>query len=388
MTRFCAGEDSWLARRSNHPEDPGTSEARDGNGKPRRNKNNKRRHSGNGGEADDTAVNAGFSGSKSGPRKKPSKGNRDGPSALDKILDRPCQIHGTSDKPTNHTNRNCWVIKQAGKITAEEQGKGPRSEDDDEPRGPSNGGQKQFPSEVKTVNMIYVMHIPKKEHKRALRDVYAVEPVAPKFNPWSACPITFDRRDHPTSIRHGGTAALVLDPIVDGFHLTRVLMDGGSSLNLIYSDTVRKMGIDPSRIKPSNTTFKGVIPGIEARCSGSITLEVVFGSPDNFRSEDLIFDIVPFRSGYHALLGRTAFARFNAVPHYAYLKLKMPGPKGVITINGNTERSLRTEEHTAALAAEVQAAEEASQAQSVAKTLDARKCAQAIDSVPQHSHPK
>ena len=42
------------------------------------------------------------------------------------------------------------------------------------------------------------------------------------------------------------------------------------------------------------------------------------------------------------------------VPHYAYLKLKMPGPRGVITVNGNTERSLRMEEHTAALAAEVQ----------------------------------
>ena len=147
---------------------------------------------------------------------------------------------------------------------------------------------------------------------------------------------------------------MVLDPITDGFHLTRVLMDGGSNLNLIYSDTVRKMGIDPSRIKPSKTTFKGVIPGVEAHCTGSITLEVVFGSPDNFRSEELIFDIVPFRSGYHALLGRTTFAKFNAVPHYAYLKLKMPGPRGVITVNGNTERSLRTEENTAALTAEAQ----------------------------------
>ena len=81
---------------------------------------------------------------------------------------------------------------------------------------------------------------------------------------------------------------------------------------------------------------------------------MVFGSPDNFRSEELIFDIVPFHSGYHALLGRTAFAWFNTVPHYAYLKLKMPGPRGVITVNGNTGRSLRIEEHTAALAAEVQ----------------------------------
>ena len=109
-----------------------------------------------------------------------------------------------------------------------------------------------------------------------------------------------------------------------------------------------------SDFKPTKTTFKGVIPGVEASCTGSVTLEVVFGSPDNFRSKELIFDIVPFCSGYHALLGRTAFAKFNAVPHYAYLKLKMPGPRGVITVNGKTERSLRTEEHTAALAAEVQ----------------------------------
>ena len=97
---------------------------------------------------------------------------------------------------------------------------------------------------------------------------------------------------------------MVLDPIIDGYHLSKVLMDGGSGLSLIYQDTVRKMGIDPTRISQSKTTFKGVIPGPEARCMGSLILEVVFGSPDNFRSEKLTFDIAPFRSGYQALLGR------------------------------------------------------------------------------------
>ena len=144
---------------------------------------------------------------------------------------------------------------------------------------------------------------------------------------------------------------MVLDPIINGYHLTRVLMDGDSSLNLIYQDTVREMGIDPSRIIQSNTTFEGVIPGVEARCRGSLALEVTFGSPDNYRSEELLFDIAPFQSGYHARLGRIAFARFNALPHYAYLKLKMPGPHGVITVSGNTERSLHAEEYVAALAA-------------------------------------
>ena len=130
--------------------------------------------------------------------------------------------------------------------------------------------------------------------KHALRDTRAIEPVTPRFNPWLACLISFDHGDHATSIRHEGLAALVLDPIINGYHLTRVLMDGGSGLNLIYQDTIRKMGIDPTQISHSNTTFKGVIPGQEARCTGSLQLEVVFGSPDNFRSEMLTFHIAPF----------------------------------------------------------------------------------------------
>ena len=144
---------------------------------------------------------------------------------------------------------------------------------------------------------------------------------------------------------------MVLDPIIDGYRLTRVLMDGGSSLNLIYEDTVRRMGINPSRISQSNTTFEGVIPGVEAYSRGSVILEVTFGSLGNSRSKELLFTITPFQSGYRALLGRAAFARFNALPHYGYLTLKMPGPCGVITISGITERSSRVEEHATALAA-------------------------------------
>ena len=63
------------------------------------------------------------------------------------------------------------------------------------------------------------------------------------------------------------------------------------------------MGIDHSMIKPTKTTFKGAIPGVEANCIGSITLEVVFGSPNNYRTKELVFDIVPFRNDYQALLG-------------------------------------------------------------------------------------
>ena len=51
----------------------------------------------------------------------------------------------------------------------------------------------------------------------------------------------------------------------------------------------------------------------------------------------------------------------------------MSGPRGVITVNGNTERSLRTEEHTAALAAEGQAAEEAAKTRATSQKAETGK---------------
>ena len=76
---------------------------------------------------------------------------------------------------------------------------------------------------------------------------------------------------------------------------------------------------------------------------GSLVLEVTFGSPDNFCSEKLTFHIAPFVSRYQALLGREAFARFNTIPHYVSLTLKMPGPRGIISLKGNSECSSTSE---------------------------------------------
>ena len=125
---------------------------------------------------------------------------------------------------------------------------------------------------------------------------------------------------------------LVLSPIVDGFRLTKVLMDGGSGLNIIYEETLNKMEIDKSHIEQSSTTFRGSIPSWEARCAGKITLDVVFSTLENYRSEEITFQVAPFSSGYHTLLGRDTFTSFQAIPHYGYMKLKMPGPNGIITL--------------------------------------------------------
>ena len=165
-------------------------------------------------------------------------------------------------------------------------------------------------------------------------------------------------------------------------------MDGGSSLNLLYQDIVRKMGIDHSVIKPTKATFRGIVPGVEASCTGSIALEVIFGSPENYRIKELIFEIAPFRSDYQALLGRTAFTQFNAVPHYAYRKLKMPGPRGVITVNDKAEPCPGTNKYTTALAAEAMSSTLQPNLESTSRLPDTVKGLRAASRQHSQAHPE
>ena len=65
-----------------------------------------------------------------------------------------------------------------------------------------------------------------------------------------------------------------------------------------------------------------------------------------------MFQVAPFGSGYHALLGREAFIIFQAIPHYGYMKLKMPGPNGIITLASDPNIALRAKNKTATLALE------------------------------------
>ena len=66
---------------------------------------------------------------------------------------------------------------------------------------------------------------------------------------------------------------------------------------------------------------------------GQINLPISFGDSSNYRMETLTFEVVGFHGTYHAILGRLGYAKFVAIPNYTYLKLKMSGPGGVITID-------------------------------------------------------
>jgi hypothetical protein len=143
---------------------------------------------------------------------------------------------------------------------------------------------------------------------------------------------------------------MVVNPLIQGYEFSKCLMDGGSSLNIMYVETLTKLGLTKTQLRPSAVTFYGVVPGRQAKSLGSITLKVAFSDENKFREEPITFEMVPFKSTYHVIFGRPAFQSFHASPCYIYNQLKMPRPDGIITIYGSFRKAKECGEGEAAFA--------------------------------------
>jgi hypothetical protein len=182
----------------------------------------------------------------------------------------------------------------------------------------------------------------KKERKSISRQVnlaISSPPATTEYLKWSDQPVRFSSADHPRKVPRPGHAPMVLKAQIGGYDIGRVFMDAGSGINLIYARTLKAMCISLESLKPTDCSFHRIVPGGTNFPLGKIELNVCFGNSNNYRREKLEFEVMDWPSQYHAILGRPAFAKFMAVPHYAYLILKIPGPKGTIMIQGSFEVS-------------------------------------------------
>jgi hypothetical protein len=156
---------------------------------------------------------------------------------------------------------------------------------------------------------------------------------------------------------------LIVKPRVGDYWLSKTLIDGGSSINIMYLETFNRLKLADTNVEPAIYTFHGIVPGNKAYPIGRVTLPVTFGSPSNFRTEKVMFELVDFRSPYHCVIGRQTIAKFMEATHYAYNMMNIPGPRGTITVQGDSDAALACEEKgteiaDAVIAAELDAAEE------------------------------
>ena len=86
-------------------------------------------------------------------------------------------------------------------------------------------------------------------------------PATAEYLNWSEYNITFSRADHPPQVQRPGDAALVLGSQIGGYGMSRVFMDGGSGISIIYASTLRRMKISLASLVPSNMSFHGIVAG-------------------------------------------------------------------------------------------------------------------------------
>jgi hypothetical protein len=107
--------------------------------------------------------------------------------------------------------------------------------------------------------------------------------------------------------------------------------------------TFIEMGLSLAKLTPIYDMFHGVIPGHSSTSIGHIDLEVSYETGDNKHREMLMFEIASFDIGYNYILGRHFLLKFMTVIHTVYATMKMPGPKGVLTIKADQWDALACE---------------------------------------------
>jgi hypothetical protein len=144
--------------------------------------------------------------------------------------------------------------------------------------------------------------------------------------------------------------------VVTGAQLTKVLIDSGAALNVIFASTLQKMGLDIiDLLTPTDTPFYGIVPEKAAVPLGQFTLPVTFGTEENYQIEYIRFKVAYFDSLYHTIFEQIALPMFMAIPHYPYLLLKTSGPNGVHSLlRGDLKRSYDCDTKSVQLAAKAQ----------------------------------
>ncbi|WVZ78407.1 hypothetical protein U9M48_026120 [Paspalum notatum var. saurae] len=184
----------------------------------------------------------------------------------------------------------------------------------------------------------------RRDVKALRREVLSVKPSVLKVAPhlkWRNTTISFGPSDCPENMAGAGLLPIITSPVVANTRLYHVLIDGGAALNIISYAAFKQLQIPESRLAPSRP-FSGVGP-LSVYPKGKIDLPVTFGTPKNFRTESVQFDVADVNLPFNAIIGRPTLYRFMAVAHYGYLVVKMPSPVGVLTVPRDCSPSLLTQ---------------------------------------------
>ena len=136
--------------------------------------------------------------------------------------------------------------------------------------------------------------------------------------------------------QHPHDDPLVVRAIVANTTVHRVLVDNGSSADIIFASAFDKMGIGRERLEPVSTHLRG-FSGEKVLPLGSIQLVLTLGEPPCQATTTARFLIVDASSAYNMLLGRPSLNAIKAVPLAYHMIIKFSTIHGVGTVRGDQQ---------------------------------------------------
>ena len=96
----------------------------------------------------------------------------------------------------------------------------------------------------------------------------------PKYLDWSEHPIMFSRANQWADIPYIGHFPVMLNPTICNVRFKKVLIDGGSALNLLFIEALTKLGLTKGDLISIDSPFYVIVPGRASQPLGQITLPV------------------------------------------------------------------------------------------------------------------
>ncbi|XP_050889380.1 uncharacterized protein LOC127094613 [Lathyrus oleraceus] len=126
------------------------------------------------------------------------------------------------------------------------------------------------------------------------------------------------------------------------FDVRRILVDEGSSVDIMYVHLFKTLKLDKTNLAPYVGSDLQGFNGATTRPWGYVELLVTFGEQETAREVKIQFLVVDCPSLYNCIFGRPTLAELTAVPSTVHLKMKYYTKLGrVVTIHGDIEAARR-----------------------------------------------
>ena len=162
--------------------------------------------------------------------------------------------------------------------------------------------------------------------------------------PWES-DLVFRRADLRDVIPHDNDP-VVISVVTAGRKVHRVLVDQGSSADVMFWSTFNKVRLSHDLLRP----YTGCLYGFgdnQVEVRGNLELRTTFTDGEASRTESIRYLVVNPNSAYNILLGRLALNRLNTVSSTRHMKMKLPDLSGkVIVIKSDQEEARKCYENS------------------------------------------